>query len=228
MSTVQPVQKESNPWLFLGSFIIILMNFIIAIVVAFGPAIAMGFVFRKIDKKLLEYGLKKDDQILMDGLSAICQLTLYVCGINLMYNLMHNKGVTEIGERLGKFSYWQSTTLIFALVFVPCFIGYVYKGIKIVKGLYERAKTEEEPKQEYRQHEEKREEPKQEKHSTIKTPWEVLGVSRNDSPSDVKKAYYKMMGQYHPDRLAPEFKDIAEMKCKEINSAYEECIKYAA
>lgn len=49
--------------------------------------------------------------------------------------------------------------------------------------------------------------------------YEVLGVSRDADENTIKKAYYKLAKQYHPD-INPGDKD-AEVKFKEINEAYE-------
>lgn len=48
--------------------------------------------------------------------------------------------------------------------------------------------------------------------------YEVLGVSKDASESDLKRAYRKLAKQYHPD-LHPGDK-AAEEKFKEINEAY--------
>lgn len=54
--------------------------------------------------------------------------------------------------------------------------------------------------------------------------YEVLGVAKNASESDIKKAYRKAAMKYHPDKFAnssdAEKKD-AEEKFKEVNEAYE-------
>jgi molecular chaperone DnaJ len=49
--------------------------------------------------------------------------------------------------------------------------------------------------------------------------YEVLGVDRNASDDDIKKAYRKLAKEYHPDKN-PDNKE-AEEKFKEISEAYE-------
>lgn len=50
-------------------------------------------------------------------------------------------------------------------------------------------------------------------------PYKVLGLDRNASDSDIKKAYHKLVMQYHPDKNPGDKK--AEEKFKEINNAYD-------
>lgn len=50
--------------------------------------------------------------------------------------------------------------------------------------------------------------------------YEVLGVSKNATDDELKKAYRKLAKQYHPD-ANPDKKEEAEKKFKEINEAYE-------
>ncbi|XP_051565123.1 dnaJ homolog subfamily B member 2 isoform X2 [Myxocyprinus asiaticus] len=50
--------------------------------------------------------------------------------------------------------------------------------------------------------------------------YDVLGVSRNASPDDIKKAYRKLALRWHPDKN-PDNKEEAERKFKEIAEAYE-------
>lgn len=49
--------------------------------------------------------------------------------------------------------------------------------------------------------------------------YDLLGINRDASDDDIKKAYRKMAMKYHPDRN-PDSKD-AEEKFKEIKEAYE-------
>lgn len=49
--------------------------------------------------------------------------------------------------------------------------------------------------------------------------YEVLGIAKNASEADIKKAYHKKAKKYHPD-LNPDNKE-AEQKFKEANEAYE-------
>lgn len=55
--------------------------------------------------------------------------------------------------------------------------------------------------------------------STTANYYEVLGVAKNASAEEIKKAYRKLAMQYHPDRN-PDNKE-AEAKFKDINEAYE-------
>src|SRR5947208_16934581 len=49
--------------------------------------------------------------------------------------------------------------------------------------------------------------------------YEVLGVARDASEADIKKAYRKLARQYHPDRNPGD--KTAETKFKEIQEAYD-------
>jgi molecular chaperone DnaJ len=50
--------------------------------------------------------------------------------------------------------------------------------------------------------------------------YEILGVNKEASVSDIKRSYRKLAMKYHPDRVAPEKRKEAEEKFKEISEAY--------
>ena len=51
--------------------------------------------------------------------------------------------------------------------------------------------------------------------------YEVLGVARNASENDIKKAYRRLAMKYHPDRNQGDAAKAAEAKFKEVKEAYE-------
>ena len=51
-------------------------------------------------------------------------------------------------------------------------------------------------------------------------PFQVLGVSRDASDEEIKKAYRALTKKYHPDRNQGD--PTAEQKMKEINAAYDQ------
>jgi DnaJ like chaperone protein len=62
--------------------------------------------------------------------------------------------------------------------------------------------------------------------SLVKKYSEILGVDENATMSEVKKAYRKLVKEYHPDKIASqgmpkEYEDFANQKVSEINEAYE-------
>ena len=56
----------------------------------------------------------------------------------------------------------------------------------------------------------------------MKDPYVVLGVSRNASDDEIKKAYRDLARKYHPDNYVNNpLADLAQEKMKEINEAYD-------
>lgn len=52
----------------------------------------------------------------------------------------------------------------------------------------------------------------------------VLGVGPDAGMDEIRRAYQRRIGEYHPDKVAtlgPELKALAERKSQEINVAYE-------
>lgn len=51
--------------------------------------------------------------------------------------------------------------------------------------------------------------------------YEILQVESSASGAEIKKAYYKLALQYHPDKASDEDREFHEVKFKEISQAYE-------
>ena len=63
----------------------------------------------------------------------------------------------------------------------------------------------------------------------MKDPYKVLGVSRDATDDEIKKAYRELAKKYHPDNYAnTEFSDIANEKMQQINEAYDEILQERA
>jgi len=57
--------------------------------------------------------------------------------------------------------------------------------------------------------------------TTERDYYDVLGIARNATPEDIKKAYRKLARQYHPDLHTGSRKAEMEKKFKELNAAHE-------
>lgn len=60
----------------------------------------------------------------------------------------------------------------------------------------------------------------------LKNAYSTLGVNEDDTPSTIKRAYRKLMNEYHPDKLVSkglpkEMLESAKQRAQEIQSAYE-------
>jgi DnaJ like chaperone protein len=61
---------------------------------------------------------------------------------------------------------------------------------------------------------------------TLEDACNVLGVKPTDDATTIKRAYRKLMGEHHPDKLVakglpPEMMEMAKQKAQEIQKAYE-------
>ena len=60
----------------------------------------------------------------------------------------------------------------------------------------------------------------------VNNPYEVLGVPRNASNDEIKKAYRQLCKKYHPDSYVDNpLAELAEEKFKEVQAAYEQIMK---
>ena len=68
-----------------------------------------------------------------------------------------------------------------------------------------------------------------EKSSSNSEKWyKILGLTKNATDADVKKAYRKMAVKYHPDKLigvSEDIKNLAEEKFLAVKEAYEQIMK---
>ena len=58
----------------------------------------------------------------------------------------------------------------------------------------------------------------------IADPWEMLGIDRDATNADIKKAYRTKLAGLHPDKVArmdPEIQDLARTRTVELRGAYE-------
>ena len=60
--------------------------------------------------------------------------------------------------------------------------------------------------------------------AVVDDPYTVLGVDKNATQEDIKKAYRQLVNKYHPDKVAhlgDEFQKLADLRFKEIQQAYQ-------
>ena len=90
---------------------------------------------------------------------------------------------------------------------------------------------QERPKQERPKQEQKKPEAPPKKPAAVKSPEEILNLKPGYTKADLKKNYYDLLRQNHPDKVASmgaDFKKLADQNTKEINSAYEKLKNKAA
>ncbi|WPU66872.1 J domain-containing protein [Peredibacter starrii] len=115
------------------------------------------------------------------------------------------------------------------------------KLLKTPEPKKEEPKKKEQPKQERpKQESTKQERPKQEQKrpeappkrpAPSKTPEEILNLKPGFTKAELKKNYYDLLRQNHPDKVASmgaDFKKLADQNTKEINQAYEKLKNKAA
>ena len=57
--------------------------------------------------------------------------------------------------------------------------------------------------------------------TTQKDYYQILGVKKDATLDDIKKAYRKLAREHHPDMVKESDKEAAEKRFKEINEAYQ-------
>jgi len=60
--------------------------------------------------------------------------------------------------------------------------------------------------------------------TAYRDPYRILGIERNASQEEIKKAFKQLANKYHPDKvqhLGEEFRALAEDRFKEIQEAYQ-------
>ncbi|MFO7461091.1 MAG: DnaJ domain-containing protein [Desulfatiglandales bacterium] len=66
---------------------------------------------------------------------------------------------------------------------------------------------------------------REEKRSGRSNPYNVLGVAQTATAEEIRTAYRRLAGKYHPDKVAhlgEEFRILAEQKFKEVQQAYQQ------
>lgn len=90
----------------------------------------------------------------------------------------------------------------------------------------EQYQRQQDKQQEYQQRSEDRQRSRNSDGSKFSRHYKILEITAIATKVEIKKAYYKKMSQYHPDKVANQGKDVeakATEMAKKINEAYEVC-----
>lgn len=111
------------------------------------------------------------------------------------------------------------------------------KLMKAPEAKKEEPKKEEPKKERPKQERPKQERPKQEQTKTqtspkkAKSPEEIFDIKPGFTKAELKKKYYELLRQNHPDKVAAlgaDFKKLADQNTKDINQAYDKLKNKAA
>lgn len=94
---------------------------------------------------------------------------------------------------------------------------------------YEDSSSAQNSRQQNRQYQGSGKQPFSNEEEFLPTNWfRILEVSESATKIEISTAYKKMIGQYHPDKVATlgqELRTLAEFKSKQINAAYDYALK---
>jgi hypothetical protein len=125
-------------------------------------------------------------------------------------------GQLELSSQSGMNLYFQVSNLSLAQQFTETLSNYIefHKSSQVSSSSKTSSATQEEPSR-----------TKPRKKSEGSSAYAILNVPSDASKDEITAAYKKLAQQYHPDKvagLAPEFKELAEKRMKDINAAYRE------
>jgi DnaJ like chaperone protein len=100
---------------------------------------------------------------------------------------------------------------------------------KTVNQTHEDSSSSQNSRQQNSQYQGSEKQPPSHKEESLPTNWfRILEVSESATKIEISTAYKKIIGQYHPDKVATlgqELRALAEFKSKQINAAYDYALK---